>query len=258
MARKLAAEDVQRRILTQSRRRCCLCFWLDGKDEVQRGQIAHIDQDNENPDEDNLVFLCLDHHDQYDGQTSQSKGLKSEEARHWRSELYREMEYRFRTVKPRTFKLTHVGFWFNEGWAGVGVQLRLTNTGETSARSPAVAIQLQDGITVDSGKQLMEMPGGGAFMTRSLDPFAMTEKQANFFEPSGRVAIQELGGSNPVLLAGHSWDFDGLVFGLTLLSTMKKFTLQYRVDAENCPPFLGTATITFPNDPNGYFETPPE
>ncbi|WP_145358578.1 hypothetical protein [Alienimonas californiensis] len=38
-------------------------------------QIAHIDRDRSNNAEANLVPLCLDHHDEYDSRTSQSKGL---------------------------------------------------------------------------------------------------------------------------------------------------------------------------------------
>lgn len=38
----------------------------------------------------------MPHHDEYDGSTSQSKGLTQAEVRHWRDELYREIAYRFR------------------------------------------------------------------------------------------------------------------------------------------------------------------
>src|SRR5207245_8498279 len=41
-----------------------------------------------NNEQDNLAFLCLTHHDQYDSTTSQSKGLKETEVRHFRSELH--------------------------------------------------------------------------------------------------------------------------------------------------------------------------
>jgi hypothetical protein len=37
---------------------------------------------------ENLVFLCLDHHDDYDGNTSQSKGYLPEEVREYRDKLY--------------------------------------------------------------------------------------------------------------------------------------------------------------------------
>jgi hypothetical protein len=55
---------------------------------VKQGQIAHLDHDNTNYDPDNLAFLCLPHHDQYDSKTSQSKGLREGEVKGFRKELY--------------------------------------------------------------------------------------------------------------------------------------------------------------------------
>src|SRR5438876_10253424 len=55
---------------------------------VKSGQIAHLDHDNTNNDQDNVAFLCLTHHDQYDSTTSQSKGLRKSEVWHFRSELH--------------------------------------------------------------------------------------------------------------------------------------------------------------------------
>jgi hypothetical protein len=105
MPRKAIPDEVQNSVLLKSRRRCCLCFWLEGSDNVVKGQIAHLDQNHENADEENLVFLCYNHHDEYDSRTSTSKGLREGEVRKWRDELYREMEYRFRTVQPRALTI---------------------------------------------------------------------------------------------------------------------------------------------------------
>ena len=74
--------------MTKRRRKCCLCFALKCDSEIKRGQIGHIDGDNQNNAIDNLVFLCFDHHDELDGKTSQSKGLKPDEVKQYRSELY--------------------------------------------------------------------------------------------------------------------------------------------------------------------------
>ena len=80
--------DVQTPVLTKSGRRCAWCFGLRGDDAEKQGQIAHIDQNRGNNVEDNLVFLCLDHHDKYDSKTSQSKGLTEGELRVYRVRLY--------------------------------------------------------------------------------------------------------------------------------------------------------------------------
>jgi len=108
-----------RAVLIKSRRRCCLCFWLEGIDEVQRGQIAHLDGDRTNNNEDNLCFLCAkEHHDDYDSGRSQSKGLQKGEVKHYRNELYKEMELRFyaleverklRLAKQAIRKTAHAG-----------------------------------------------------------------------------------------------------------------------------------------------------
>lgn len=75
-------------VLTRSRRRCCICFGLHRDVEVKAGQIAHLNGDRSNSTIDNLAFLCLVHHDQYDSRTSQSKNLTVEEVRAYRTELY--------------------------------------------------------------------------------------------------------------------------------------------------------------------------
>ena len=80
--------DNQDQVLLLSRRRCCICFGLHGDLDVKQGQIAHLDRDNTNYDLDNLAFICLPHHDQYDGKTSQSKALRESEVKKFRKELY--------------------------------------------------------------------------------------------------------------------------------------------------------------------------
>jgi hypothetical protein len=86
--RKAIPKSVEKDVLVASRRRCCLCVYLKARDEVQKGQIAHLNGDPSNWQFDNLVYLCLEHHDEYDGKTSQSKGLTQEEVREYRSRLY--------------------------------------------------------------------------------------------------------------------------------------------------------------------------
>lgn len=79
--------EVETSLLVKSRRRCCLCFFLDGDLSQKQVQIAHISRDRTDSREENLVVLCLNHHDQYDSSTSQSKGLTSGEVRHYKKRL---------------------------------------------------------------------------------------------------------------------------------------------------------------------------
>lgn len=92
--RRPIPQEILTTILVSSARRCCLCFGLNGDFEQKQGQIAHVDHVSANPSFDNLAFLCLNHHDQYDGQTRQSKGFTIEELKAYRDLLYREVERR--------------------------------------------------------------------------------------------------------------------------------------------------------------------
>lgn len=87
LPRRSVPEATRTAIFTASRRRCCLCVFIDGDSESQRGQIAHIDRDRTNNAESNLVFLCLRHHDEYDSKTSQSARWTPAELRKYRDLL---------------------------------------------------------------------------------------------------------------------------------------------------------------------------
>lgn len=86
--RKKLPDIVQTNVLVQSRRRCCICFGLQRDESVKKGQIAHLDSNRNNNEPDNLVFLCFDHHEEYDSTTNQSKGLTLSEVQNYREELY--------------------------------------------------------------------------------------------------------------------------------------------------------------------------
>jgi hypothetical protein len=87
-ARKSLPPEIQTCILFESRRRCALCFHLREDLAVTPGQIAHLDRNPANYAEDNLAFLCLEHHDEYDSRTSQRKGFTIDEAKAARADLH--------------------------------------------------------------------------------------------------------------------------------------------------------------------------
>ena len=233
MARQQIPADIQNAILLKSRRRRCLCFWLNGQDEVQKGQIAHLDKNPANNVEGNLVFLCLEHHNEYDSTTSVAKGLREGEVRHWRDELYHEMEYRFRTIKSHNFELSIVRFSWLRSRDEFKACFRLKNTGGSTVRSPTVAIRLPEHVKGELPKERETIKIGDAKFTMPVvDIWKAYEKISDLFEPDGRVVIQELGGVNPILMPGHSFDFEALVFNLTSHPEGSIIELEYRVDAE--------------------------
>jgi hypothetical protein len=85
--RKRIPKNTSAEVLANARRRCCVCVALHRDIGEKKGQIAHLDRDPSNGDPDNLVFLCLEHHDQYDSRPSQSKGFTPEEVKRYRAEL---------------------------------------------------------------------------------------------------------------------------------------------------------------------------
>jgi hypothetical protein len=88
MGRKTTSEITEAEVLTKSARRCPLYFYLKGDLSEKKGQIAHLDQDPSNSAEDNLAFLCLEHHSEYDSKTSQHKNFTEKEAKIARTRLY--------------------------------------------------------------------------------------------------------------------------------------------------------------------------
>lgn len=85
--RKRPPSATETDVLIRSRRRCALCFGLSADLSVKHGQIAHIDRQRTNDDPDNLCYLCLAHHDEYDSKRSQAKNFTPAELRHYRNEL---------------------------------------------------------------------------------------------------------------------------------------------------------------------------
>lgn len=92
MARQAISDDARASVLLRSRRRCCICFGLNRDTGLKAGQIAHLDQNATNNSTENLAFLCLEHHDEYDSITRQRKGLTLVEAKAFRRELYERLE----------------------------------------------------------------------------------------------------------------------------------------------------------------------
>lgn len=102
MKRAVIPASIQSEVLRNSRRRCALCYAYDFNTGVQKGQIAHIDHKPNNNKIDNLIFLCLKHHDEYDSTTSQSKNIKLEEVIEARKELSTFIEKSLANLTPET------------------------------------------------------------------------------------------------------------------------------------------------------------
>jgi hypothetical protein len=229
MARKAIPDATQTNIFLKSRRRCSLCFWLKGEDEVKKGQLAHLDGDNENASEDNLVFLCLEHHDEYDSIPRLSKGLREQEVRRWRDELYKEMEYRFRTVREYSCELTVVRLRrtiADPQYGNYCVEFRLKNTGDAELWSPVVSICLPDHFYAQPQWDPKD----------HTERVSMKDARGDLFETNGRIATVT---PTPILLRDHSVTFFGLAMHFPSRFRGTIVPLEYRVDAEGMAPVTG-------------------
>lgn len=90
--RKQFPPSVETEVLVKCRRRCSLCYGLDGDTTEKEGQLAHVDRDSSNASFENAAFLCTKHHARYDSQSKQSKGHTVGELRFYRDSLYEYME----------------------------------------------------------------------------------------------------------------------------------------------------------------------
>jgi len=264
--RKNIPADIQKQVLLKSRRRCCLCFWLDGVDEVVKGQIAHLDQDSSNNKVENLAFLCFDHHDEYDGRPNVSKGFQRQEVAQWRDELYKEMEYRFRSVRSRKVQLTVYRFDAVDPGVTFRLDLRLKNVGEATIKNATLSIRLPENVTAESPpkppvRHSMPHPLGGEYEIPmpSVDlpeMFGFDESTENFFEPSGRVGIYSMHPMNRGLLPDHSLEISGLGFRNEDYPDGAELTLEFRVDADEMDPQMGKLQLIVPTELEWLLQDP--
>jgi hypothetical protein len=92
MNRRDFPKAVKIEVLTKCRRRCALCFALEGDIGTKRGQLAHIDRNPANSSKENAAFLCTQHHDEYDSTSRQTAGIAAAELKKYQESLYEYLE----------------------------------------------------------------------------------------------------------------------------------------------------------------------
>ena len=86
--KNIRGSNVEAEVLWLSRRRCAICFGVEGDLRRKKGQIAHLNKDRNDNRLENLTFLCMDHHDEFDSITSQTKNFTRKEVILHRDKLY--------------------------------------------------------------------------------------------------------------------------------------------------------------------------
>ncbi len=145
MTRRPITKATETTVLLKSRRRCCICFGLNRDLKLKSGQLAHLNQRHDDNREENLAYLCLDHHDEYDSRTSQRKGLTEAEVRAYRDELYERLaEYLNVPVHFGDLKLPpqdpNAGVWIRTGSGADTAELSLTPIADSMEGLPRYAV----------------------------------------------------------------------------------------------------------------------
>jgi len=104
--RKKTPQKTEIIVLIKSKRRCCLCSGLNNDLQIKRGQIAHLDRDPSNTKIENLAFMCLHHHAEYDSTNSQSKGFLIGEVKTYIEDLYKKFDD-FGEANPPSIKISY-------------------------------------------------------------------------------------------------------------------------------------------------------
>lgn len=87
VARKKINPATADEIIIACRRVCCMCYCLQQDATTKNGQLAHLDGDNTHNDPDNLAYLCLAHHDDYDTERRQTRNYTEGELKAYRQLL---------------------------------------------------------------------------------------------------------------------------------------------------------------------------
>ncbi len=144
----------------------------------------------------------------------------------WRDELYKEMEYRFRTVRQHGCELTVMRLirtFADPEYGYYSVEFRLKNTGIAELRSPVVSIRLPDNFY---GQPRWDPKD-------KTDRVSMKDAKGDLFELNCRIATVV---PIHILLRDHSVNFFGLNLHLPSRFQGTTVPLDYRVDAEGMAP----------------------
>lgn len=87
VSRKKLKDTVVTDLFADCRRVCAMCYALANDATPKYGQIAHLDHDRTNDDPDNLAYLCLAHHDEYDTTRRLTRGFTPGEIKRYRALL---------------------------------------------------------------------------------------------------------------------------------------------------------------------------
>jgi len=196
---------IQDQVLLESKRRCCLCYYVEEIRTRRKGQIAHLNHDRTDASIKNLVYLCLDHHDEFDGTTSQSKGFTSGEVRGYRDRLYQELG----STHPQSQAEDPLSFlrrpwrsrWLREGYPEI-FAFKSPNGFDGVCR--VERIDLEDGRTVMVCEEIEENPG--ISVTNNVEFIALQLCRQLEIDPNNLILIDHFFYPRVLEFEEDEWD----------------------------------------------------
>ena len=99
-------QAIQDALFVECRRKCAMCYALLSDWHPKNGQIAHIDRNNANNKPENLAYLCLDHHNEYDGTPGLTKRFTPGELKSYRAMLLKAILEREAQPSPQAHQVS--------------------------------------------------------------------------------------------------------------------------------------------------------
>lgn len=90
--RAYITKEIETKLFVKSRRRCCMCAILEGDWNEKEVQIAHISRDASDSSYENLVLLCLRHHNLYDTKFKQTKNYTPSEIKKYKNKMIQSID----------------------------------------------------------------------------------------------------------------------------------------------------------------------
>ncbi|MFN8608842.1 MAG: hypothetical protein U0931_15015 [Vulcanimicrobiota bacterium] len=117
-------------VIAVCRRVCAMCYALQSDGTTKNGQIAHLDRNRNNNDLDNLAWLCLAHHDDYDSTRRQTRMFTPAEVKRYRAVLLEAIQQGIAPVaysqRGASLRMSaRVGLVERTKFDGFGAEIRL-------------------------------------------------------------------------------------------------------------------------------------
>ena len=239
----------------------------------EEGPDAHLDRRRSNSIPDNLAFLCLEHHSDYDSTTSQHKNYTIAEVKAARTALYawitkrmpsasarppRDANKRKSTMAPRTSKSYPRVFHPILSYNNIDGEGHFPFAGETYTLQLMNVRNSQDAVETTANSVVARLEyrhaSGDTFVAqRAL--WLTAGKAGSELVDAVSLGPQVVGRMASLAITGDG-DLFALIGGQARKVQLGQWTIQVSITADNCQPLSGQIGFTwFPG--KGFSYTSP-